>query len=195
MTTHLDIEKERASDEFNLALIKHLGPEALAGDKLSPLEIFERGWLAARSASLPPMRGTDSQQDADRAAVIRALSTHRMVQMFEVEDDGSLGNSYPLIDRLCLEDGRDIASGKAEIEAIVDAVLDALDEQLSASGFREGRNTQPKTADRASLQADEGKDGEDAALWRKWLPYLKRLNKVPFNLAKDLAAIAAKEGK
>jgi hypothetical protein len=77
-----------------------------------------------------------SQHDAQRAAIIDALSQHRMVRMDEVEEDGSLGNSYPLLDRLCLDDGRDVESGRAEVEAIADAVLDALDDLASATRCR-----------------------------------------------------------
>lgn len=35
---------------FDMAVIEHLGQSALLGQKLSPLEIFERGWQAAQLA-------------------------------------------------------------------------------------------------------------------------------------------------
>lgn len=79
---------------------------------------------AARQPSAASI-GDDAEYDALRSALVTALGEHRMVHMYEMEDDGP-GASYPLIDRLSLGDGIDIASGVAEIEAIVDAVLDVL---------------------------------------------------------------------
>lgn len=72
----------------------------------------------------------DENYDALRAAIIAELSTHRMVHLYEMEDDGP-GAKYPLIDQLSLEGGT-IGSGKDEIEAIADAVLDALAARAAA---------------------------------------------------------------
>ncbi len=90
---------------------------------------------AQQSGNMRPVAAPVSQLDAfyevARPVVISALLEHRMVRMFEVEEDG-LGNSYPLVDRLTLDGGADIESGMVEIEAIADAVLDALAAQTSS---------------------------------------------------------------
>lgn len=134
--------------------------------KHSHIQAMWEGWFNAPSVSvsvpaeqrfsmqmahvMPPFAAPASQRDADREVVIGVLSTHRLVHMYEAEDDGSLGNSYPLIDHLCLEGGRDIQSGKDEVEAIADAILDALDDQLQASRFRvQGGNTSGESSERA----------------------------------------------
>lgn len=92
------------------------------------------------------------QHDAAREVIIGVLSAHRMVHMYECEDDGALGNSYPLIDHLCLEGGRDIQSGKDEVEAIADAILDALAEQTSSAP---GRGCSPTDAQVAAPVSGE----------------------------------------
>lgn len=81
--------------------------------------------LAATSHIAPDAAAIQADFDALRQPIIDTLTAHRMVRMFEVEDEG-LGNSYPLIDRLSLDGAGDIESGAVEIEAITDAVLDTI---------------------------------------------------------------------
>jgi hypothetical protein len=99
------------------------------------------------------LRAVHAQQPAApsddelHALIVKVLSGHRMVRMFEVEDGGAFGNSYPLIDRLSLDDGQDVASGKEEIDTIAWAIVDAM--PLAAP-----------TAGAATTEADEWRVGE-----------------------------------
>jgi hypothetical protein len=91
------------------------------------------GWKARAAHPIGQVSpAIDQADDALHALIVNVLSQHRMVRMFEVEDDGALGNSYPLIDRLSLDDGQDVASGKEEIDAIAWAIVDAMPAQSPA---------------------------------------------------------------
>lgn len=72
---------------------------------------------------------SEEEFDAMRAAIIAKLRDHRMVNMFE-QEDGFLGNSYPLIDRLSVDDCDAITSALPEIEAIAESVIDSIEEQI-----------------------------------------------------------------
>lgn len=63
--------------------------------------------------------------------IVEVLSKHRMVRMFEVEE-GALGNSYSLIDRLSLDDGADVESGQVEVDALAWAIADKLAADLAS---------------------------------------------------------------
>lgn len=69
---------------------------------------------------------TGAGADDLRDAIVAALSNHRMVNIFEMEEGGP-GSNYPLIDHLALDGAADLKSGKEEIEAIADAVMDAIE--------------------------------------------------------------------
>ena len=69
---------------------------------------------------------TEDEEDALHDAIKSKLEGHRMVHMFEVEEDGSHGGAFHLIDRLSIDAtdiAADISTGKEEIEAIVDAIF------------------------------------------------------------------------
>jgi hypothetical protein len=85
-------------------------------------------------AAHPVQAGEAVDEQELHARIVKVLSEHRMVLMFEVEDGGALGNSYPLIDRLSLENVDEeqyVASGKEEIDAIAWAIVGALPETVA----------------------------------------------------------------
>jgi len=77
-------------------------------------------------ASAPAVAMTEEEEYALHEALKLKLEGHRMAHRFEVEEDGSHGGAFHLIDRLSI-DATDIAAdsstGKEEIESIVDAVF------------------------------------------------------------------------
>lgn len=42
-----------------------------------------------------------------------------------------------------------------------------------------------------ATQAQQGEDARDAALWRKWVPYLATVRRQPYELTRDVAAAMA----
>jgi hypothetical protein len=69
--------------------------------------------------------GLPAEDDRLHSLIVEVLSKHRMVRMFEVEENG-FGNSYPLIDRLCLDNGADVESGQVEVDALAWAIADKI---------------------------------------------------------------------
>ncbi|WP_432263312.1 hypothetical protein [Cupriavidus sp. TMH.W2] len=46
----------------------------------------------------------------------------------------------------------------------------------------------------AASPAIQVEDARDAALWRKWLPWLRSKNRIPYDLSQDIAAMSASNG-
>jgi len=113
------------ADKLADAIAKHFGVEIGEHSNQNlpwaeALEAIENAEQVGASTVL-----TDERIDAMHTLILEVLSNHRMVRMFEVED-GGLGNSYPLIDRLCLDDGADVESGQVEVDALAWAIADKL---------------------------------------------------------------------
>lgn len=58
------------NDSFDLAVIKHLCPEALLNEKLSPLQIFERGWKAATANMQSKVDEVKQEEDVSYNALM-----------------------------------------------------------------------------------------------------------------------------
>jgi hypothetical protein len=150
MTTHLDIEKERIScaAEFGAAW------ERQSADKQM---LILGGWLAARSASLPPVAAPVSQQDA--GAPDFCPECHLQASMPDREEMAIVGRK--LANWLF---GLSVAQAMPDVWrktcAELVAAWNVVAGEPAPAGSAKGGNTHPETAARASLQADEGKDGE-----------------------------------
>jgi hypothetical protein len=160
MTTHLDIEKERRDFEAATDSISEccefcfvLTPHGTYKDPVTNAAWL--CWLAARSASLPPVAAPVSQQDA--SAPDFCPECHLQASMPDREEMAIVGRK--LANWLF---GLSVAQAMPDVWrktcAELVAAWNVVAGEPAPAGSAKGGNTQPQTAARASLQADEGKD-------------------------------------